>query len=95
LLSIVGPRTLHHGKEYSIFVSAIDYYGEKIEISLTGNKLGEEIASESFKLGHDNKNVTFDVSERILFVAMKIIFCVSVALRFKNDSKLHADSKNS
>jgi hypothetical protein len=53
---------VHHGKEYSIFVSALDYYEGTLEISLTGNAKGEEIASESIELEYLNKNVTFDVS---------------------------------
>ena len=62
-VSIVGPRTVQLGKDYTVFVTSVDYGGdEKLELNLVGQKLGEEIETKIFDLGHFNENVTLNVS---------------------------------
>ena len=62
-MSIIGPRTLQHGSDYTLFLSSIDYSkDEKVEISIIGQKTDEEIDTKTFKLGYLGVNVTFAVS---------------------------------
>ena len=68
-MSIIGPRTVQHGSDYTLFLSSIDYSkDEKVEISIVGQKLNEEIETKTFKLGHLGENVTFAVSFRSFFL---------------------------
>ena len=62
-MSIVGPRTVQHGQDYTLFLSSVDYFdSEKIEISIIGQTLDEVIDTKTFKLGYLRENVTFAVS---------------------------------
>lgn len=61
-ISIVGPRTVQHGTKFTMFLSAVDYNSGEVEISLEGNKNGEEINIVVIKLENLQKNVTIDVS---------------------------------
>lgn len=61
-MSIIGPRTIQHGDDYKVFVTAIDYFDDaKIEISLTGNINEEEFESFILDLPSLNQQVLFNV----------------------------------
>lgn len=59
---IVGPRSVQHGEDYSVFLTARNYYqDEKFELTLTVFGGEEEIKTEQKKLGTNDDKITFKV----------------------------------
>lgn len=75
LLSIVGSRTVQHGKNYNFILNAADYHdNEEVEISMVGENDGNDIFSETYKLNHVNQNISIEVS--LISVKRKLkLFC--------------------
>jgi len=60
-LVVVGPRSVLLGEDYSVFLTARDYYGnEDLELTLTGLTTGE-VHMKNKKLGHIDEKITLQV----------------------------------
>lgn len=59
--SIVGPRTVHHGQDYKMFVSSYDFDNGTIEITLEETNGSYLIISENYTLHFDSQEIVLPV----------------------------------